>query len=158
MITGPLWSSQLRAQFRISTGFPFKIPSARSEYTFVRGQRYKKFLINWGANLPSPPDCFAPVTNDSSPPWVATSRTPKAGFSCTGGRERGVRTRKQPLRCTRWRNTWVRTPKAGFSCTRGEIHGFDYISQRDISRPAARPSRISVEEMVTSGAFSRHIL
>ena len=33
-----------------------------------------------------------------------------------------------------------------------------YISQLDISLPAARPSRISVEEMVTSGAFKSQIL
>ena len=33
-----------------------------------------------------------------------------------------------------------------------------YISQLDISLPAARPSRICVEEMVTSGAFRSTIL
>ena len=141
LITGPLRSSQLRAQFRTSTGFPFKVSSARRIHTFVRDKGIKKYLNNWGSS-----------------PRVATSRTPKAGFSCTRGRKRGVRTRKQPLRCTRDRNTRVRTPKTGFSCTRGEIQGFDYMSQRDISLPAERPSRISVEEMVTRGAFRRVIL
>ena len=36
--------------------------------------------------------------------------------------------------------------------------GMHYISHLDMSAPAARPSRMSVEEMVTSGAFRSRIL
>ena len=38
----PFWTTQLRAQFRTFTGFPFEAPPARGVHTFVRRKDTKK--------------------------------------------------------------------------------------------------------------------